>query len=177
MQFLEKDLEEILSTASQSAIVNRGLDCFDHEQLFRQFSLGDYGRMDLLGISHYKNRVDVTIYELKQNDVNTAALHQALGYMKALQKMEPFFGNLTVFYTIVLIGRCVDLKDNLCFLPEIARGVKIYTYDYQFDGIHFEQPKFYFTNKLVSNTAVDTIKGAFQWHRYAKLQPIDDLPF
>lgn len=54
MDFLEKDLEDIIWNASQTDIgreelKKRGLEI--HGKMYRQVNLGDYGRCDLLTIS------------------------------------------------------------------------------------------------------------------------------
>lgn len=141
MEFLEKDLEDILYNAPVKDIENRGLYCFRHHALFRQVNLGSYGIADLVSVCFSrKDRIIVTVYELKQKTISINTFLQAVGYVKGLQEVCPLFNikKRRVDFHIVLIGSKIDLSGQFCYLPSVfPHGVSYYTYKYDYDGIKF----------------------------------------
>jgi hypothetical protein len=73
MDFLEKDLEEIIFNANLSELEERGLRM--ELQRKRQFRIGNYGIADIVGFerpyyhTHFKNhrKGSITVYELKKD--------------------------------------------------------------------------------------------------------------
>lgn len=69
MEFLEKDLEDIIWEAYQSEygkyeLFNKGLAISG--KMYRQVNLGDYGILDLMTVSINPKDVIISIYELKK---------------------------------------------------------------------------------------------------------------
>lgn len=146
MDFLEKDLEDIIFYADKGELVNRGLfvgsatDVPTH--YFRQVKLGNYGVCDLLSISLYGDVYSVTIYELKRKDVNKDTFFQILRYARGVQHLAKL-KNKSVEIDMCMIGRKVDLSDFV-YLPNIFDNVYIFTYNYDYDGISFRNEIDYF---------------------------------
>jgi len=161
MNFLEKDLEEIIFKADRDKLFEKGI-C-DYGKFYRQLKIGNYGIADIVSIqrpyyhSGYKKKIKglITIYELKKDKISVSSFFQALGYLKGIKsylckKNKEFLFN----YNIVLIGKEIDLNSTVCYLPsmfnlelsdipigldyESITNVDIFKYKYDFDGINFE---------------------------------------
>lgn len=138
MKFLEKDLEQIIYEADKKELSNRGLTINGH--IKRQLRIGNYGISDLISIRRYFGKLIITIYELKQNEINVSTLLQALRYAKGVSDyINNFRGKrIEIEYRIVLVGSIVADSDFI-YLPEFVDIVKIYTYNYKFSGIYFSE--------------------------------------
>lgn len=156
MEFLEKDLEDVIyeayTSGKQNFLQERGLSCFSHDYIIRQLNLGDYGIADLIAIDFIpyleekgKSFFIVTIYELKKDAINMATFSQIIKYGKAITsflRSQGMYEGWILKY--VIVGRSISQNsDNLCFMSDIFRTIKTYTYDYSFDGIRFKPTKDY----------------------------------
>lgn len=153
MKFLEKDLETIIFEQLQTEegcqkLYDRGLDAVSSKPYFskQQQGLGCYGALDLITFDRaiIQNRrtieyAKISIWELKQDEININALIQACRYVKAVNY---FLKNSKNYYEfkIILIGKRVNLGDwvYLFDFADIEQYVYIYTYDYGIDGITFD---------------------------------------
>lgn len=165
MDFLEKDLEQIIYEATDEQL-------FDHLYLsgkrFRQLKIGNYGISDLIFVRReYKEHIDydnftsrimdcglvITICELKKDKIGISAFLQAINYAKGvkeyLEKREFYNFNIE----ILLCGKSIDLSGGFIYLTDLfnqneedetqfTRSIKCidyYTYSYTFDGIKFKK--------------------------------------
>lgn len=162
MDFLEKDLEEILYRADPVAVKERGLHCFEHDTLLRQFCLGSYGIIDLLGIrGTYNGHRSITIYELKNKTIDAAAFWQLMRYMRGLEHFIDSKMNVRPHkYYIhgVLIGKTIDTSGEVCYMPDIMGNVSMYTYSYSLTGMRFNCESGF---KLTNPGKVNTQKHGF----------------
>lgn len=170
MDFLEKDLEEIIFNAKISDLEERGLRM--ELQRKKQFRIGNYGIADIVGFerpyyhTHFSNHCKgtITVYELKKDKVNVSTFLQAVKYLKGIQsyldKQKKYAFDSSYFnYKIVLIGKSIDKESSMIFLPEIINktfieesdvigcdpilNLEIYTYSYHIDGLQFNEVKNY----------------------------------
>lgn len=141
MDFLEKDLEDILYESDQAAIRKRGMPNFKYSSIFRQVRLGAYGIADLITYSKgEKGQHLIKVYELKNKVLNAAAFWQTVRYVKAIKHFWAKNINATETTVLgVMIGRTVDLSGELCYLPTINSDIFMYTYDYALEGISFKK--------------------------------------
>jgi hypothetical protein len=165
MNFLERDLEDIIFNTENDLLRDRGLEI--HGKKKRQVQLGNYGISDLITVERdYTNQYDIdeylskeknsnifynykefylkfTIYELKQNCIDNNAFLQAIKYVRGLSSYLQSHRNIEYKINIVLIGKQISLNDNVSYLPNIFLyddcSVKIYTYIYNYDGISFNE--------------------------------------
>ena len=89
MDFLEKDLEDIIWDASKtnegrSILSKRGLDI--EGKMFRQVSLAEYGRIDLASVQIDPSCICVNIYELKKDFINLDSMIQVAKYGSAVRE-------------------------------------------------------------------------------------------
>lgn len=162
MDFLEKDLEEIIYTASQEQLWEKGINL--NEKLIRQKRIGNYGVCDLIGFtkpfySTYINahvKGEINVIELKNKKIGVSTFFQALNYLQGIKSYldtkspeSKYFYN----YKITLIGREIDLNSSFCYLPDIFNvhsenidvrfdsitNVELYLYDYDLNGITFKK--------------------------------------
>lgn len=156
MKFLERDLEEILFESKMQDIAERGIVTSRH--LKRQVRIGNYGRADLIGVDTFDfdnngvldKKLEITIYELKQDKVSVSTFLQAIGYARGikhwLKKHKPRLYD-TASFRIVLVGRNVDSFSSFIYLPYLISSenflFEIYTYSYDIDGIKFTTHKDY----------------------------------
>jgi hypothetical protein len=154
MEFIEKDLESIIWDNSQTKegrekLYNRGLNIMG--KLFRQVYIGGYGIADLLSVEIKKGRWGdeciVTIYELKKDMINIDTLTQAFRYHTGIKSFfDARYGefkdcpDLTI--NVVLIGKTIEAKSDFVFLLNTLIDdcvVHVYTYNYNIDGLFFEE--------------------------------------
>jgi len=146
--FLEKTLEDILFETPNNYLSNRGLNINGIKR--RQLIIGKYGKLDLLTCERIKeyDRLDLTIYELKKGIINEDTFFQAIRYARGLQRyLYKYRRNNSYKIDIVLIGNKINTNDNVSYLSELLNysddentlSVKIYTYEYRFDGIYFTE--------------------------------------
>lgn len=186
MDFLERDLESIIFDAPANELQARGLDSyFSDSHTYKQLTIGNYGIADIVQfrrqsiikydqpIPYVSPYLEFNIIELKKNIITFDTFLQAIGYSKGLLK---FVESRISFETIseiniTLIGKKVDTS-NFVFLPDIINGndfnLRLYTYEYCFDGIRFIEHYDYslqgtkFNKKLpyskYKNTKIDNSK-------------------
>ena len=157
MEFLEKDLEQIIYDADYEALNNRGLQIFGKKK--RQLKIGNYGICDIIYMSkpyfdknrnmHYKGTI--SILELKKDKIGVSTLFQALNYLKGVisylekRKLSNEFN-----YKIILIGREIDLNSSFVYLNDLfpdndynttfdisVTSINLYKYSYSIDGLEF----------------------------------------
>lgn len=153
MDFLEKDLENIVFNASDEQLNKRGLQV--KGKRFRQLRIGNYGIADMVtaelrstyhGDKYYK----ITIYELKKDKIEIGAYLQALNYAVGLISYLEKRTSISILVNIVLIGKTVNKVSNAVYLPRLFTNtsfdietytgigsVDIYEYTYELDGLKF----------------------------------------
>lgn len=148
MDFLEKDLEDIIYTAYNQEmgmyyLADRGIDL--RGTMFRQLNLGAYGKADLVTMDFDYPEHDtfhVNVIELKKDFVDTKTLSQACRYVTALKRYfesnEKFF-DFNIEFKVTLIGRSISTNDDFLFLyNECSSFCEVYLYSYKIDGIYFK---------------------------------------
>jgi hypothetical protein len=148
MEFLEKNLEDIIFKTSSNDLRKRGL--YVRGKRFRQLRIGNYGIADMVTINkgyledtHYTIPViNITVYEFKKNLIDTDTLLQASRYINGIKryfyKHEKFI-NKEINFKIVLVGKTISKSDDFTFLSDFIKDLQVYTYDYNFDGIKFTE--------------------------------------
>jgi hypothetical protein len=140
MDFLEKDLEEILYTSNMYEVQSRGLDLFPYDRIYRQVPIGNYGIADLITVEKAFGRYQVLVYELKNKTINAASFWQVVRYMRGIKhflsrtKMSQKF-----IVKGVLLAREVELSGEVCYLPMIQSDIFLYTYQYELSGMRFNR--------------------------------------
>lgn len=160
MKFLEKDLEEIIYNADRNLLEKKGL--YIEGTMKRQLKIGNYGIADLvtfnrvsffendfdrfnekgqpLLLSYTSTRLEITVYELKKENISLSAIMQAVRYGKGIQDYLNERGfNQEVIINIVVIGRRLPTSESLCYIPDVLNNVSFYTYDYEINGLSFKQ--------------------------------------
>jgi hypothetical protein len=159
MEFLEKDLEQIIFEASQEELVNKGL-CLTGKK-FRQLKIGGYGIADLVYIerphfnpySREMMKGIISVVELKQNKITISAFLQAVRYVRGIQRFLEI-NRLNLYdcfnFEIVLIGSKIDLDSSVVFLPDVFQNdsegfmyessktrISMYKYEMNLNGLEF----------------------------------------
>lgn len=136
MKFLEKDLEQIIFESDKSQLAERGLGITG--TIKRQLRIGNYGVADLIEFKRGYDSLYVTIYELKQHEVNIHTLMQAIRYARGITDYIKNSRNkkFKVYCRFVLIGSSVSDSDFM-YIPDLLGQVQVYTYSYKFSGIYF----------------------------------------
>ena len=158
MEFLEKDLEEIIYLSDKDKLSDKGL--YLHGNLKRQFKIGNYGICDLIefkrpycmGKTCFKG--EINIIELKKEKIGVSTFFQAINYMRGIQSYLDKRDIQHLFnYKITLIGRQVDINSSFCYLGNILWSeldmtniydeskfcVELYKFSYDIDGVEFKQ--------------------------------------
>ncbi len=154
MDFLEKNLEDIIFETDNKTLHSRGL--FIEGKKRRQIRLGNYGIADI--ITHRIKRTYLSenytepsllfnVLELKKDKIDAGTLLQATRYCKGLeryiQQRKPL---LDLEFKVTLIGKEVCHSDFI-YLADIMHNLNVYTYKYEFDGIRFRNESRYFLSE------------------------------
>ena len=162
MNFLEKDLEQIIYETDNLFLEQRGLNICGPK--IRQLRIGNYGIADLITY----NRTDclgfkcleIGVYELKQGKVGVETFMQAVRYCKGISDYLINHRNLShdFYFSINLIGNSLEKGTSFLYLTDLilndmpvngtVSNINIYTYNYMYDGINFESHDSY---KLTEN--------------------------
>ena len=146
MNISEKELEDWIFNADSETLAQIGLEEFSNCKRFRQVTIGDYGRADIITVSKSYNEfvqktypmLDINIYELKINPVTSEDIDQVLRYSTAVSEL---FNNRA-------IAPSVNMQ---CYLiaPSITSGhyilnhsdVVFITYEFDIAGFKFTEHK------------------------------------
>lgn len=145
MDFLEKDLEDIIFYADKNELANRGLFVVLPEDVpthyFRQVKLGNYGVCDLLKVKYFGDFVSVTVFELKRKKITKETFFQVLRYARGIQHLAKIKCKSVVVNMIMIGGEIED--SEVRYLPNLFDNLKTFTYSYKFDGIYFREEEGY----------------------------------
>jgi len=160
MKFLEKDLEQIIMSASNEMLQQRGLEI--HGKRKNQVRIGNYGIADIIEFQRpswddemklYHKGV-INVIELKKENISVSSFFQAVNYLHGIKRFielkKPHLQYL-FNYRITLIGKSIDVNSSICYLPDIIDSstdciheedenklsMDIFTYDYTLDGLKF----------------------------------------
>jgi hypothetical protein len=154
MKFLEKDLEDYIYYVNNKRLAKEGLNFYYYKK-FRQLKIGKYGVADLITISKppflkdikiFPEKIYITVYELKKDELNNKTFFQAIRYLTGIKRYLKKRGkNLNNYcFNIVLLGKTLNLNEDLCYLPDIFYDyeghsmVEIYLYKIENNSIEFE---------------------------------------
>lgn len=147
MDFLERDLEEIIMETNSEILKKRGLPIQGYRK--QQLNIGKYGRSDI--VTFYKKKdvdfvyggvsyVIITIYELKKDNISMSSLLQAIRYAKGI---DDYLKTREVeFYwefRFVLIGKEIKINSDFVFITDVIDNVSFYTYNMNIDGLYFKE--------------------------------------
>jgi hypothetical protein len=158
MRFLEKNLEDIICDGLADkeigkSIAERGLTpigvAYRHQ---RQVRIGNYGVADIITLTRTEQGFLFSIYELKKSVIDLDTLLQASRYRAGLSSYlrKKLNNETSIAIECILIGDKVSSDSDWIYLPPMMRNnISVYTYNYQFDGIHFknEEMKYSLTNE------------------------------
>lgn len=147
MDFLERDLEDIIFNSNLHSLQQRGLEISGKRK--RQVRIGNYGIADIITISKpsyektffdeemaHHGQIEICIYELKQNKIDANTLMQSYRYKKGVSRyLESRYFEAKI--NVVLIGKSIEQNGDFPYLIGDIDGVDVYTYNYLIDGIHF----------------------------------------
>ena len=152
MDFLEKDLEEIIYNTPTVDLWNRHL--FLAGKRYRQLNIGSYGVADLVFAQRTPKALEINVVELKKDKIGISAFLQAIGYARGIKRYLEF-RNFSFEYNIrvTLIGRTFDKNSTYSFLADVINDftrdeiynefLENYTYNYGLNGIIFEKQQDY----------------------------------
>jgi hypothetical protein len=160
MDFLEKDLEEIIYNSDKKQLRENGL-CLMFD-LKKQVKIGNYGIADLIhhrrpfyhkGMNEISKGL-IEIIELKNKKIGVSTFFQALNYLQGIKTylakrgMEDYYD-----YNIILIGRELDTSSSFCYLGDIfnydcedkpiyyqsTTNVHLFKYNFNLNGLIFNK--------------------------------------
>lgn len=131
--FLEKTLEDIIYE-NRKEIHYKGLPKFK-KVAFRQVYLPSGRIIDILSYDLSNGYINFDIYELKKDYINNDAVCQAIRYWDEIEQLiKGSFKGYSV--KIIMIGKN---SDQMPFLDHLNIPVSVYEYDYQLNGISFNE--------------------------------------
>lgn len=150
MDFLEKDLEQIIYEATDEQLAPFSFPTGIRK---RQLSIGAYGVADLVffkrvrmgsirndnnGNPYLKTEehgLCITVCELKKDKISISTFLQAIRYCKGISEYLEVRGFENYYFNILLIGRDIDHSNNFIYLTDMV-GENI---RYSDDGGDFEE--------------------------------------
>lgn len=157
MEFLEKDLEEIIWQTDNDLLFKKGLEISGKK--LRQLRIGNYGIADLVTYEKsylpYNNPfIEITIYELKKDKVGIGAFLQAIRYAKGIITwIEDKKPSLDYKINLVLCSKKVDDVSDFIFITDVFANnefslhgvvsVDFYSFKYDINGIEFKKESGY----------------------------------
>lgn len=150
MDFLEKDLEQIIYEADTIELNKRGLSI--KGKLFRQKKIGNYGIADLISVKRSGRDLEITVFELKKEKIGIYAFLQAIEYAKGIENYLNTRG-INCYMKITLIGKNIDRESTFIYLESLLFNkegdwfLELYTYHYGLDGLTFKAQSGYSLSK------------------------------
>lgn len=151
MKFLEKDLEQIIFETPNKELYNRGLYIKGKKK--RQLRIGNYGIADLVSYNKYQppntheKVLQIYVWELKQQEININTFLQGIRYCRGIQSwIAQYQPELHYNLNLILVGSVLNCNNDFIYLTDllvrtdlsdIEFDFSMYTYDYRYDGIHF----------------------------------------
>jgi hypothetical protein len=138
MDFLEKDLEDIIFNNTSHTLQGKGLTVYGTRK--RQLRIGSYGVADLVTFKRVGQQLLITVYELKKKDLDCNSLMQAFRYCLGIEKyIQEYRGkDIELIFDVILVGKSICSGD-FCYSIKFLTGVYIYLYSYDIDGIEFKK--------------------------------------
>jgi hypothetical protein len=154
MDFLEKDLEQIIFDNSDYKITNKGLPIYGVRK--RQLRIGNYGVADLVTFVRSGSKLYVTVYELKKNEIDSKALMQAFRYCLGIKTYIEDYRkkDIEVIFYVSLVGKSISQDGDFGFSPCFLKNVHIYLYSYTIDGIRFMRTNGYYKAESGFNRSI-----------------------
>lgn len=162
MEFLEKDLEEIIWESDNDLLIEKGL--YIQGKKYRQLRIGNYGISDIITVQRtydwcVSNRkpipyLEITVFELKKDKVGIGAFLQSLKYCKGIQTyLKQKKPKIEFKLNIVLASKNVDLSGEFIYLTDLFEpynehfgflsSIDFYSFKYDINGIVFKNEKGY----------------------------------
>jgi len=154
MDFLEKDLEDIIFNTPNEKLFDRGLAIHSGSVKLRQVNIGNYGICDLISYKRTNEYLQIQLFELKKNVIDINTFNQVCRYARGIQHYLKNRGVKNVI-EIILIGKQINKNDSLLYFQNLFSNVCIYTYEFDFDGISFISHQDYILNNPGFHGRVD----------------------
>lgn len=190
MDFLEKDLEQIIYEATDEQLAP-----FDFPMGIRkrQLNIGGYGVADLVFFEKvsvgpvkynedgnpYQDVIDsglcITVCEFKKDIVDASTFLQAIRYCKGISKYLEKRNFYSYYFNILLIGRKLNTSSDFIFLPDIINQNNRFTYmgtdmeEHYIQGAYFNQG----LNKVDIKTYSYSFNG-IQFQDHADYKPTNE---
>jgi len=155
MNFLEKDLEDIIWESDNEKLQQKGF--FIRGKKLRQLRIGNYGIADLVTYKKVSDvfeppYLDITVYELKKEKAGISAFLQALRYCKGISTyLDEYKPSIDYKLNIILCAKQIDVESDFIFLTDllysndysVLNTLRNFSFTYGIDGIQFKIEKGY----------------------------------
>jgi hypothetical protein len=155
MEFLEKDLEQIIWESDNELLQQKGLNINGIKK--RQLRIGNYGISDIVTFEkkytfdHYNETylpyLDISIFELKKDKVGIGAFLQSLKYCKGIKTyLKTKKPNIPFKLNVILASKEVDKNGDFIYLTDLINSdeygyinnIDFYSFKYDINGIEFK---------------------------------------
>jgi hypothetical protein len=151
MTISEKELEDLIFNADPKDLDERGLSIVGN--LRRQVRIGNYGVADMVAYdrgkayfdynkSPYYQKPQITVIELKKDEININTFMQAVRYAKGIKRYFEYKKYTDFDLIIKLIGSNINLDNDFIYLIDLISSdelyLEVYTYSLHLDGIFFK---------------------------------------
>ena len=171
MNVLEYEIEDLIYGSLKNnpdRLRKKGLHLFKNS--IRQLNLGSYGIADLVCYhnSHSKEGsvLNIQVVEIKKDYINADTIMQASRYVAGIRRLLDKRFNLkrtSLFFTIVLIGREIQVSGDFVFLLDAFGEVSAYTYSIDLDeGVKFQRQSGWFMSDETFGTSERVIREHYK---------------
>jgi len=149
MQFLEKDLEDIIFEALQteegrSELLIKGFPYVaDNPIVHRQFRIQGYGIADLIIVTENNGKYFIKIIELKKDKIGISAVEQICTYKNGIDNilinlLQVPIEDIDIDIQLILIGE--DIKQgNFIYVTEQIQNLSIFKFKISLSGLNFTE--------------------------------------
>lgn len=155
MNFLEKDLEEIVWESNNKKLRERGLLIDGIKK--RQLRIGNYGISDIVTFERIyegfgEQYLLINVFELKKEKAGMSAFLQAIRYCKGIETyLNEYKPNIICKFEITLCAKEIDKSSDFIFLTDFIESenygslcsLSLYSFKYDIDGIKFKRESGY----------------------------------
>lgn len=112
-------------------------------KLFRQLTIGGYGRTDLIHVARVDRTLNIDIIELKKYDVDNKAMMQVVKYYTGLMEyLNERNNNINYSVNMIIIGKSIKTSCDSVFIYNLIPNLHYYTYEFcPFNGLMFTDIK------------------------------------
>ena len=163
---MENAMSELIYKADKELLAEKGLE-FPYLML-KNVNLGKYGKCDLIHFRkpNHKLELEIDLISCNRDKISMSSFMDLVTCAKGVHMYVSENHDIYFKINLHIISKEIDVKSNICFLPDVTDNVFFYQYRANINGIFFNQ----ITDCYLPNE--DLIKPG----KYPKLKTLSNYP-